>query len=156
MPYHRLSVSLWTAESLKYDPEIRKHISLEFGRADPTLRMELVGSWRGGSRSILLRSSRHAACQSGGDQSNRHLLPKYLLEKPRDAGDRREAVGILALQQEHEGVDNIADGSGLHETKRSNSQLSRVAKRSTECGLYLWSIMLKTVGLSRMSVWSCF
>ena len=41
----------------------------------------------------------------GGDQSNCHLLPKCLSEKPRDARDGREAVGILALQQEHEGID---------------------------------------------------
>ena len=55
LPYHRLDVPLWTAESLKYDSEILKHVGLEFGRADLALRMELVGRRSGGSRSILLR-----------------------------------------------------------------------------------------------------
>ena len=38
----------------------------------------------------------------------------------------------------------IADGFGLHEPKQLSSRLSQVAKRSTECGPYFWSIMLKT------------
>jgi hypothetical protein len=32
-------------------------------------------------------------------------LPKYLSEQPRDATDRREAVGVLALEREQKSID---------------------------------------------------
>ena len=64
-PYHRVDVALWMADSLTYDPEIRKQVRLEFGRIEPVLCMQSIGSQRGESMSIRLWSGRHAACQSG-------------------------------------------------------------------------------------------
>ena len=63
--YHRVDVALWMAESLAYEPEILKHVRVEFGRVEPVLLMQSVGRRRGGSISIRLRSGRHTACQSG-------------------------------------------------------------------------------------------
>jgi len=34
-------------------------------------------------------------------------LPKYLSEQPRDATDRREAVGVLALEREQKSIDGV-------------------------------------------------
>ena len=50
--HHQVNVSLRTAKSLTYDPEILKQVGAEFGRIEPVLCMRLIGSERGGSISI--------------------------------------------------------------------------------------------------------
>ena len=49
----------------------------------------------------------------GGDEGHRHLLAKYFPEQPRYACDWREAVRVLALEREQEGIDGYCRRVGV-------------------------------------------
>ena len=49
----------------------------------------------------------------GGDEGHHHLLVKYLPEQPRYACDWREAVGVLALEREQEGINGYCRRVGV-------------------------------------------
>ena len=40
-----------------------------------------------------------------GDQIYRHLLAKHLLKQPTDPSEKGKAVGVLAVERGHEGID---------------------------------------------------
>ena len=92
--HHRVDVSLWTAESSTYDPEILKQISFEFRRVELVLCMQSIGSQRGGSMSIWLRSGR--SCLVLGCKEVYRVWAVPLVDKIEDLRGEPD-VGVILL-----------------------------------------------------------
>ena len=78
--HHRVDVSLWTAEILRYDLEILKQVSFEFKMVEPVLCKQSIRSLRVGIDEYSVEIWLPCRLPIGGDQRYCHPLSEHLLE----------------------------------------------------------------------------